>query len=231
MAVEYIIYCDESEDKGPFYSNFYGGALIKASDREKIEAALRLAQKGITGEAKWTKITEQDQHAYIAFALNFLGLIEAGQVKMRVMFTQNIYRTDHIQYEEQDLKFFKLYYQFIKHAFGLMYCNPEDTEIVHVAVYLDDAPDTTEALDNFKDCLASLTVLPEFFQARVTVDKEAIAEVNSKITPSLSASRRANTAAETFDGHTPIAIGASSHSKASWIIHGAKSTEDDAKKG
>jgi hypothetical protein len=180
MAIEYIIYCDESEDKGRYFSNFYGGALIKASDREAIEAALLAARAGINGEAKWTKITQQDEARYIAFAMKFLELIESGQIKMRVMFTQNIHSTDHIQYEEQDAKFFKLYYQFIKHAFGLMYCNPQATEIVRVTVYLDDAPDTSAALDNFKNYLASLTVLPEFFQARVIISKDAIAEVNSK---------------------------------------------------
>ena len=26
--MEYIIYMDESNDKGPFYGNFYGGALV-----------------------------------------------------------------------------------------------------------------------------------------------------------------------------------------------------------
>ena len=67
MALEYIIYCDESEDKGPFCSNFYGGALIKASDRQRIEADLLAAREGINGEAKWTKITEQDEGRYIAF--------------------------------------------------------------------------------------------------------------------------------------------------------------------
>jgi Protein of unknown function (DUF3800) len=180
MALEYIIYCDESEDKGPFCSNFYGGALIKASDRQRIEADLLAAREGINGEAKWTKITEQDEGRYIAFALKFLELVEAGLVKVRVMFTQNIHSTDHLQYEEQDVKFFKLYYQFIKHAFGLMYCNPDGDELVRVAVYLDDAPDTAAALDNFKNYLASLTVLPEFFQARVIVEKDAITEVNSK---------------------------------------------------
>ena len=154
MAHEYIIYCDELEDKGPFFSNFFGGALIKAADRVKIEFALQAARVGVTGEAKWTKITERDEAAYIAFALKFLELVQTGQAKMRVMFTQNVYRTDHIEYEEQDAKFFKLYYQFIKHAFGLMYCNPERQEIIHIAVYLDDAPDTTAALDNFKNYLA-----------------------------------------------------------------------------
>ena len=69
MALQYIIYCDELEDKGAFSSNFYGGALLKSSDRQKIEAELRTASEGITGEAKWTKITEQDEAAYgqIAF--------------------------------------------------------------------------------------------------------------------------------------------------------------------
>jgi hypothetical protein len=61
-----------------------------------------------------------------------------------------------------------------------MFCNEEQKEIINVAVYLDDAPDTSEALGNFKDYLASLTVLPDFFRARVIIDRDAIAEVNSK---------------------------------------------------
>lgn len=180
MALEYIIYCDKSEDKGRFYSNFYGGALIKASDRVAIEAGLRAAKTRITGEAKWTKITEQDEAGYTAFASKFLEMVAAGLIKVRVMFTQNIHSTDHVQDYEEDAKYFKLYYQFIKHAFGLMFCNEHRKEIVRVAVYLDDAPDTAAALDNFKDYLASLTVLPDFFRARVIVDRDAIAEVNSK---------------------------------------------------
>jgi Protein of unknown function (DUF3800) len=180
MARQYIIYCDESEDKGRFCSNFYGGALIEASQRQLIEAALNEAKQGITGEAKWTKITEQDEEHYVRFALKFLELVQAGRIKMRVMFTQNIHSTDHVQYEEQDAKFYKLYYQFIKHAFGLMFCNPDGDDVVRVSLYLDDAPDTEAALDNFKNYLASLTVLPEFFQARIIVDKDAIAEVDSK---------------------------------------------------
>lgn len=177
---QYIIYCDESDDKGRFYSNFYGGALIKASDRERIEAALEARKGNIQGEAKWTKIWDRDEASYIDFANAFLDLIETGDVKMRVMFTQNIHSTDHIEYDD-DAKFFKLYYQFIKHAFGLMYCNDgQQQNINHIAIYLDDAPDTAEALDNFKDYLASLSVLPDFFRARVLIDKEAIAEVDSK---------------------------------------------------
>src|ERR1700722_16977807 len=116
MTRRYIIYCDESKNKGRFYSNFYGGALIEAADRVQIEAALVKAKEGVKGEAKWTKVTEQDEAGYIAFASKFLELVDSGLIKMRVMFTQNIHSTDHIEYEP-DAKYFKLYYQFIKHAF------------------------------------------------------------------------------------------------------------------
>jgi hypothetical protein len=112
--------------------------------------------------------------------LSGLVLVASGLIKMRVMFTQNVHTTDHVLDYEVDAKYFKLYYQFIKHAFGLMFCNPDCQDIIRVGIYLDDAPDTAKAFNNFKDYLASLSVLPDFFQARVIVDKENIAEVDSK---------------------------------------------------
>jgi hypothetical protein len=144
-------------------ANFYGGALIKASDRQAIELELKAAAEGIIGEAKWTKIGEETEDAYIAFAAKFLEMVKAGRIKVRVMFTQNIHSIDHIDYEEKEAKYFKLYYQFIKHAFGLMFCNEDRQKIVHVTVLLDDAPDTVAALNNFKNYLASLSTLPDFF--------------------------------------------------------------------
>lgn len=68
MAREYIIYCDESDDKGQFYSNFYGGALLLASQREEIETVLRDV-KGDQKESefKWTKIGPHNEMRYIAF--------------------------------------------------------------------------------------------------------------------------------------------------------------------
>ncbi len=180
FAMHYIIYCDESKGKGAFYSNFYGGVIIKAADRERIEAKLRDAQSEISGEAKWTKITEQDELGYIEFVECFLSLVADGSIRMRVMFTQNIHSTDHVQHYEQEAKYRKLYYQFIKHAFGLMFCNADRENTVDISVYLDDAPDTKDALDNFKDYLASLSVLPDFHHQRVTIDKGDIASINSK---------------------------------------------------
>jgi len=37
----YIIYSDESDRKGKYFSNFFGGVLLKAEDREEIDALLR----------------------------------------------------------------------------------------------------------------------------------------------------------------------------------------------
>jgi hypothetical protein len=108
-----------------------------------------------------------------------LEWVSAGLIKIRVMFTQNIHSTDHAEYEP-DAKYFKLYYQFIKHAFGLAYCNAQGKETVRVAICLDAAPDTADALDNFKEYLASLSVLPDFHRALVQIRKPDIAEVDSK---------------------------------------------------
>lgn len=34
MSADYTIYADESEDKGQYFSNFFGGALV-SSDQEE----------------------------------------------------------------------------------------------------------------------------------------------------------------------------------------------------
>lgn len=176
-----LIYCDESADKGPFYSDFYGGALLKLEHRERIEARLNATKvsAGIQGEAKWTKIGPHNEVAYRAFIDAIFALIGDGDLKLRIMFTQNINQTRHLKHDE-DNRFYLLYYQFIKHAFGLRYCNPEKTDPIYVTVYLDDAPDTKEKLDNFKDYLSSLSAFPILHDARVVIPKTDISEIDSK---------------------------------------------------
>lgn len=150
--MRYIVYCDESSEKGKFFSNFYGGCLLRASDRQAIEAELSLVKKdrGLHGEAKWTKISEYNESAYIAFVDAIFDFVEAGQLKLRVMFTQNINRPQNLADYQIGNEYFLLYYQFIKHAFGLRYCNPDRSRSVTVSVFLDDVPDTKEKLDSFK---------------------------------------------------------------------------------
>ena len=85
--MRYLIYCDESDDKGSFYSNFYGGALLKHADREMIEARLRTAKGQLDGhEFKWTKIGPVNEAVYISFVHAVFDLVKAGHLKIRVLF-------------------------------------------------------------------------------------------------------------------------------------------------
>ena len=54
---EWILFCDESVGKGEYFSDFYGGALIKASQYERITKRIRTSIKelNLSGEIKWSK--------------------------------------------------------------------------------------------------------------------------------------------------------------------------------
>jgi hypothetical protein len=164
MAVELIIYCDESDDKGEFYSTFYGGALLYAKDRKLIEETLKGSKGGrfAQTELKWTKIKPQNEDLYIRFVESLFKLIAAGKLKLRIMFTQNINQTRGLVEYSVDDEYFILYYHFVKLAFGLRYCNPERKVPVNVTLYLDDVPDTEENSTIFETILVH-SVLFRFF--------------------------------------------------------------------
>lgn len=178
--MRYLIYCDESDDKGEFYSNFYGGALLKLADQDAIEQRLSAAKgKFVTVEFKWTNITPYAEDQYIEFVRELFAIVREGLVKLRVMFKQNIHQTHGIEYDEEN-KFFILYYQFLKHAFGLQHCNVDfpGQSFVHVA--LDDVPVTKEQFANFSAYLSSLSDYPILFNARVCIPRNEIRGVNSR---------------------------------------------------
>jgi|SRR5579871_87945 len=178
----YIIYCDESDDKGRFYSNFYGGALLSANDRPQIEAELEEAKgDSQASEFKWTEIGPGNEHRYIRFVECLFKFIYAGKIKFRIMFTQNINQTKGvIEYEHDDEQFFILYYHFLKWAFGLQYCHPGSDDSICISVYLDDVPDSLEKFNNFKDYLSSLSNFPVFFDNRIVFPKSEIVDVDSQ---------------------------------------------------
>jgi hypothetical protein len=179
--MRYIIYCDESDDKGKFYSNFYGGAILRASDRQAIEDELNAvkADRDLRGELKWTKISAYNEESYRLVIDKIFDFIEAGLLKIRIMFTQNINKPRRLEEYQIGNEYFLLYYQFIKHAFGLRFCNPERATMVSVSVYLDDVPDTREKLDNFKNYLSGLSDFPVFHRNRVSIPKSEITDVKS----------------------------------------------------
>jgi hypothetical protein len=179
--MHYIIYCDESNDKGRFYSNFYGGALVRANDKDLVEARLQAAKAGtkLRGEMKWTKICEYNLADYLAVLDEVFACARDGLIKLRVMFTQNINQNSHIEYEVEN-EYFMLYYQFVKHAFGLRYCNPQRTHFVNVSVYLDRVPHKIADFDNCKNYMSSLSDYPVLNRQRVRIAKADITDVDSK---------------------------------------------------
>lgn len=96
---------------------------------------------------------------------HFFDLVEGGLVKVRVMFTQNIHVPRNLTAEHVEDAFFILYYQFIKHGFGLIHCPPSEMPI-NLRIYLDRLPDTKEKADRFKAFLCSLTQNPDFRRTR-----------------------------------------------------------------
>ncbi|RIY00870.1 DUF3800 domain-containing protein [Aureimonas flava] len=176
-----LIYCDESLSKGAFFSNFYGGALIEASDRESIEHALDAARQanGLNAELKWTKISAGYKDKYIAFIDAFFDLVAENRIKLRIMFTQNSNRPLGLTDDQIDNAYFLLYYQLIKHAFGLAYCGTSRTN-KRVSIYLDDIPDNREKYERFREFVASLSNSAEFQASGAYIPISEITDVDSK---------------------------------------------------
>jgi hypothetical protein len=80
---------------------------------------------------------------------------------------------------DDENKYFLLYYQFLKHAFGLRYCN-EDRERVTVSIYLDEVPKQIDRFANFRKYLSDLSHYPVFHNERITIPPEEITSVNSE---------------------------------------------------
>lgn len=181
MTKRYIIYCDESDIKGKFYSHFYGGVLIEASKQQALEAELQAVKDEIhvfNGEMKWGRVTAAYADKYIVFANAVFDIIERGDMKMRIMFTQNRW-IPFLEDYQVDNEYFLLYHQFIKHAFGLRFCT-QGAGPASAAILLDDVPHNAQKLHEFKAYLSSLSDFPIWKRAGFSIAFEDIAEANSK---------------------------------------------------
>lgn len=179
MSKELIIYCDESEGDGDFYSNFYGGALVRSEDLGDVIARIDAVKASLSlkGEVKWSKVTEQYAQKYINLIDVFFDLMAEDKVKMRVMFTQNCYEPRHLTKQQRDESYLRLYYQFIKHAFGLTYSGvPKNTR---VRVNFDRLPENEEKVRNFKQFISGLTRSRDFRQAGLIINENDLYEVES----------------------------------------------------
>lgn len=182
MARELVLYCDESDSSGKHFANFYGGALVESSQLmeviERLEACkLRL---NLLGEVKWQKITEPYAQKYIELASEIFNLVREDKLKLRIMFTQNYFSAYRLTPEQRENGFFLLYYQFIKHAFGLKHAGLPHLPAAGVRIYFDKLPDTAEKCAAFKGFVTGLSKAADFKRAGIVIRQDQLAEIDSK---------------------------------------------------
>lgn len=176
--MEYIIYSDESISDGKYFSDFYGGALVRSVDLLPIVNTLnaRKAELNLFQEIKWTKVTSNYLEKYKEIISTFFQFISDDKIKLRIMFRQNAQVPVNISKEQRDNGFHLLYYQFIKHAFGLAFSGTEER---YLRLYFDKLPDSKIKNEQFLNYIYGLQSLRSFQQANLKIRREDITEINS----------------------------------------------------
>jgi len=173
---EYILFCDESDKRGKYYSNLYGGVMVGASQYQRITNRLneRKAELHFFGEVKWDKVTGRYLENYKQLIQTFFEEVVQGHLRVRIMFRQNAHRPQGLTHEQVDLEYFLLYYQFIKHAYGLEYA----PGLIRLRLYFDTFPDTQEKSEQFKGYLLGLTKTKKW--QTIDIKREDITEVRCR---------------------------------------------------
>lgn len=182
MGKEYIIYCDESDKRGPYFSNFYGGAIVSSRDLLSVTNILeaKKTELNLFGEVKWSKVTHNYFEKYFELMNCFFALIKENKIKIRIMFTQNRFVAKNLNAYQIEHEYFLLYFQFIKHAFGLQHAGDSGID-TKVRIYLDKLPfDTHAKIAEFKSFLHRLSNYSAFKEAGIILPEDQIAEVDSK---------------------------------------------------
>lgn len=174
--MEYTLYCDESTSKDKKYGDFFGGCIIEAHDLRPVVQAVEQCKRenNLFGEIKWTKLTDKYLEKYQNVIHLFFDFVRQGKIKVRIMFRK--VNTQYTSYSN-DEKYFKLYYQFIKHSFG--FTHTHGMSPFNVRIYLDQLPAKKEDSLSFKDFLANMQNTSDFKGCALRVSREQIAEVKS----------------------------------------------------
>lgn len=181
MSKEYFIWCDESIKKGRYYSNFYGGVLVKSKDYDYVIAHLEAVvnKLHIEDEIKWQKVDTFKLPAFITLMDVFFKLVKQGKIKVRIMFTHNAKKAKFLSKDHVENEFFLLYYQFVKHHFGLTYSN-DTPNTINLRLHFDDLPDTYSKRAQFKEYIKGLERTKGFIYSGIKIRKEDIVEVDSR---------------------------------------------------
>lgn len=178
---EYWIFADESEQEGAHFSNFFGGLIIPARSYAPIENRLRVlkAEIGFIKELKWQRVSAHWLEGYQRMISGFFDELRAGNVRVRIMFRDNLATPGPLTREQKEGAYFRLYYQFIKHAFGLAHIT-EEADHVRLRLFFDQFPDTREQAAQFKGYIAALPLSADFRHQNILIDPSHITEIDSK---------------------------------------------------
>lgn len=174
------IWLDESDKKGAFFSNFYGGILINSKYYDQIISDLTSLcdEIGIKEEIKWQKVNAYTFDKYKQIVDFIFELLQKGYAKIRIFFRNNQFQAPTLTMEQKESEFTILYYEFIKHGFGLRYCDwPEDER--DVRLYIDDIPARGAQIVKFKRFILGLNYDSNFRFNKIHIKENDIIEVDS----------------------------------------------------
>lgn len=177
----YIIYSDESDRKGKYFANFFGGVLIKAEDREDIEARLsaKKVELNLNQEIKWERVTKNYLEKYKEFITYYFTFVATSRLRVRLMFTQNMHVPTGLTKEQLDEQYLRLYYQFYKHAFGIKYCNPNSLDRVFFHIFPDQLPESAVKIDAFKTRVSNIPNAYDMRGINVFIPRRHINDIDS----------------------------------------------------
>ena len=178
----YYIWTDESDSTGKYYANFYGGILIRSEHYEEVFQRLSEVVKEVGLEAeeiKWQKVNEYTDERYKKVIGVLFDLLSEGKAKMRIFFRHRQFEPAGLSNEQRRKEYPKLYYQFIKNDFGLVFSNPKGKSI-RVRLLIDDMPLKGPDRDEFLKAIYHLNELKTFQKANIHINDGDVAEVNSK---------------------------------------------------
>lgn len=178
----YYIWTDESDSTGKYYANFYGGILIRSEHYEEVLQRLSDVVKEVGLEAeeiKWQKANEYTEERYKRIIDVLFDILGEGKAKMRIFFRHRQFEPVGLSNEQRRKEYPKLYYQFIKNDFGLVFSNPKGKS-VRVRLLIDDMPLKGPDRDEFLKAIYHLNELKTFQKANIHINDGDVAEVNSK---------------------------------------------------
>ena len=179
--MEYIIYCDESVSDGKYYTDFFGGVLVRNTDYDTIQGILNSMKQelNLKGEIKWIKVTENYLDKYKQMMDLFFSFIKENRLKVRIMFRETSQTPSNLSPEQVRNRYSLLYYQFVKNAFGLIYHDGPKDKPVYLRLYFDEIPYPLDQRDAFKTHIYSLQRNSRFRKARIKIRMDDVVEINS----------------------------------------------------